>query len=51
MNKGIDLDSIANSYSEYKLYDNDYSYRDFLTEEAINKTKSIILYFQMKTYQ
>lgn len=39
MNKGIDLDSIANSYSEYKLYDNDYSYRDFLTEEAINKTK------------
>lgn len=39
INKGIDLDSIANSYSEYKLYDNDYSYRDFLTEEAINKTK------------
>lgn len=29
MNKGIDLDSIANSYSEYKLYDNDYSYREF----------------------
>lgn len=39
MNKGIYLDSIANSYSGYKLYDNDYSYRDFLTEEAINKTK------------
>lgn len=45
LTKNIDLDNNIESYAEYKVYDNNFSYNEFLSEEAIEKNKKLFPIF------